>query len=138
MKEILDALEIAEKQYRAELVKMAKKVNLTVAEWTLLAVLADGFDTQDQLSTEMHLDNSTLSRQLKSLLKKEMVASEATNHDNRQLRYMLTDAGKTALDELDNQKMAFNTRVFSVWSDEEKRMIEILLNRLEKSLTKSA
>lgn len=138
MKQILDALQVAEKQYRTNLIQMAKGQGVTVAEWTLLGYVNDGYDTQDKLSKGMALDNSTLSRQLKSLVKKELVESEVISHDNRQLRYRLTQKGLDTMTELVDAQAEFNNQVFSVWSDEEKRMMEILLNRLDKSINKIA
>ncbi|KRN77177.1 MarR family winged helix-turn-helix transcriptional regulator [Weissella minor] len=138
MKQILDALQVAEKQYRTNLIQMAKGQGVTVAEWTLLGYVNDGYDTQDKLSKGMALDNSTLSRQLKSLVKKELVESEVISHDNRQLRYRLTQKGLDTMTALVDAQAEFNKQVFSVWSDEEKRMMEILLNRLDKSINKIA
>lgn len=138
MKQILDALQVAEKQYRTNLIQMAKGQGVTVAEWTLLGYVNDGYDTQDKLSKGMALDNSTLSRQLKSLVKKELVESEVISHDNRQLRYRLTQKGLATMTALVDAQAEFNNQVFSVWSDEEKRMMEILLNRLDKSINKIA
>lgn len=138
MKQILDALQVAEKQYRTNLIQMAKGQGVTVAEWTLLGYVNDGYDTQDKLSKGMALDNSTLSRQLKSLVKKELVESEVISHDNRQLRYRLTQKGLDTMTALLDAQAEFNNQVFSVWSDEEKRMMEILLNRLDKSINKIA
>ncbi|WP_419155664.1 MarR family winged helix-turn-helix transcriptional regulator [Weissella minor] len=138
MKQILDALQVAEKQYRTNLIQMAKGQGVTVAEWTLLGYVNDGYDTQDKLSKGMALDNSTLSRQLKSLVKKELVESEVISHDNRQLRYRLTQKGLDTMTALVDAQAEFNNQVFSVWSDEEKRMMEILLNRLDKSINKIA
>lgn len=138
MKQILDALQVAEKQYRTNLIQMAKGQGVTVAEWTLLGYVNDGYDTQDKLSEGMALDNSTLSRQLKSLVKKELVESEVISHDNRQLRYRLTQKGLATMTALVDAQAEFNNQVFSVWSDEEKRMMEILLNRLDKSINKIA
>ncbi len=71
MKTILEALRDTEKAYRDVLKKISKENGITIAEWSLLAFLANGFDTQDKLSKEMNLDNSTLSRQLSSLVKKK-------------------------------------------------------------------
>lgn len=138
MKQILDALQVAEKQYRTNLIQMAKGQGVTVAEWTLLGYVNDGYDTQDKLSKGMALDNSTLSRQLKSLVKKELVESEVISHDNRQLLYRLTQKGLDTMTALVDAQAEFNNQVFSVWSDEEKRMMEILLNRLDKSINKIA
>lgn len=136
MKTILEALRDTEKTYRDVLKKIGKENGITIAEWSLLTFLAEGFDTQDKLSKEMNLDNSTLSRQLSSLVKKELVSSVAVGRDKRQLIYEITEAGELVLTSVNAQHHAYENNVFKLWSDEEKSMIQILLNRLEKSLQK--
>ncbi|SUP61506.1 Uncharacterised protein [Weissella viridescens] len=82
----------------------------------------------------MQLDPSTLSRQLKALGKKEYVESVAINRDNRQRKYSLSETGQTVLKTLTQQAQVYRKHVFSVWSEDEQRMMTILLNRLENSL----
>ncbi|WP_062358714.1 hypothetical protein, partial [Weissella sp. DD23] len=101
-----------------------------------LSHVAAGFDTQDKLSDETGLDNSTLSRQLSSLLKKEMVSNIAVGRDRRQLIYELTVKGNDVLTAVNEQHMIYEETAFKLWSAEEKSMVQILLNRLEKSLSK--
>lgn len=136
MKTVLEALRDTEKQYKIMLTKMTKSNGLTIAEWQLLSHVATGFDTQDKLSDETGLDNSTLSRQLSSLLKKEMVSNIAVGRDRRQLIYELTGKGNDVLTAVNEQHMMYEETAFKLWSAEEKSMVQILLNRLEKSLSK--
>lgn len=134
MKTILKSLQDANKIYQMKLLKLSKKNNLTLAEWHLLDALAQGADTQDKLAQVMQLDPSTLSRQLKALGKKEYVESVAINRDNRQRKYSLSETGQTVLKTLTQQAQVYREHVFSVWSEDEQRMMTILLNRLENSL----
>ncbi|WP_270310424.1 MarR family winged helix-turn-helix transcriptional regulator [Weissella cibaria] len=136
MKTVLEALRDTEKQYKTVLTKMTKSNGLTIAEWQLLSHVAAGFYTQDKLSDETGLDNSTLSRQLSSLLKKEMVSNIAVGRDRRQLIYELTVKGNDVLTAVNEQHMIYEETAFKLWSAEEKSMVQILLNRLEKSLSK--
>ena len=136
MKTVLEALRDTEKQYKTVLTKMTKSNGLTIAEWQLLSHVAAGFDTQDKLSDETGLENSTLSRQLSSLLKKEMVSNIAVGRDRRQLIYELTVKGNDVLTAVNEQHMIYEETAFKLWSAEEKSMVQILLNRLEKSLSK--
>ena len=136
MKTILEALRQTEKQYKTVLTKITKDSGITIAEWQLLQHLDDAIDTQDKLSIDMGLDNSTLSRQLHSLIKKELIASEAIGKDHRQLIYKLTLLGSDTLHEINEQHKSFQDNVFQLWSDEETSMLQILLNRLSKSMTK--
>jgi DNA-binding MarR family transcriptional regulator len=135
MKTILEALWDTEKIYRADLTKITKNSGVTIAEWQLLARVSAGIDTQDKLAKDMLLDNSTLSRQLSSLYKKELVDNTAIGRDKRQLVYGITEAGNTVLTTVNQAHEAIEANLFQRWDQEEQRMLQILLNRLEKSMT---
>lgn len=136
MQAILDELQVTAKDYHKQLQQMVKKVNLTIAEWKLLTQVTDGIDTQDKLSQAMELDNSTLSRQLKSLEQKKAIEHQAKGHDHRQLTYQVTAQGQAQLATLKTQNEMLEQRIFKMWSDEEQTMLRILLKRLGKSLSK--
>ena len=84
----------------------------------------------------MELDTSTLSRQLKRLVEKEMVHKKAIGKDKRQLVYTISDLGNKAIVDIGNNYTKIKDRIFEQWSDEEKKMLKILLNRLENSIKK--
>ncbi|MBJ7615944.1 MarR family winged helix-turn-helix transcriptional regulator [Weissella confusa] len=136
MKTVLEALRDTEKQYKSILTRITKEQGVTIAEWQLLNHVSEGFDTQDKLSEETGLDNSTLSRQLSSLLKKELVSNIAVGRDRRQLIYELTLKGSDVLKAVNQQHTHYEETIFKLWSAEEKSMARILLNRLENSLSK--
>lgn len=136
MKTVLEALRDTEKQYKSILTRITKEQGVTIAEWQLLNHVSEGFDTQDKLSEETGLDNSTLSRQLSSLLKKELVSNIAVGRDRRQLIYELTLNGSDVLTAVNQQHTHYEETIFKLWSAEEKSMARILLNRLENSLSK--
>ncbi|EHO51105.1 MarR family winged helix-turn-helix transcriptional regulator [Lentilactobacillus kisonensis] len=134
MKDILPALNSAAKNHKAQLFAITKETGLTISEWKLLCQVIDGNTTQETLSSRTKLDISTLSRQLKKLVEKEMIEKTAVGKDKRQLIYNVTPKGinsstyvKTKLDEL-------TERIFNHWTDEEKNLLKILMNRLEQSL----
>ncbi|QBO35115.1 MarR family transcriptional regulator [Periweissella cryptocerci] len=136
MKSSLEALRDAEKIQKAALMKITKKYGLTIAEWQLLSTMMEGFDTQDKLSAETGLDTSTLSRQLKSILAKEYVDKVATGRDHRQLVYTVLTTGSDAVTNINGEYKNLEDTIFDKWSNEEVNMLRILLNRLEKSMTR--
>lgn len=136
MKSSLEALRESEKIQKGALMRITKHFGLTIAEWQLLTTMMAGFDTQDKLSNAMGLDNSTLSRQLKSIFSKEYVDRIATGRDKRQLIYTVLPKGVQAVDDINQQYAHFERLVFDKWSNEELNMLKILLNRLEKSMTR--
>ncbi len=115
MKTVLEALRDTEKQYKSILTRITKEQGVTIAEWQLLNHVSEGFDTQDKLSEETGLDNSTLCRQL---------------------IYELTLKGSDVLTAVNQQHTHYEETIFKLWSAEEKSMARILLNRLENSLSK--
>lgn len=136
MKTIFEALKQAEVQHKSVLLTITKNNGMTIAEWKLLNLLEKQINTQDKLSSETGLDHSTLSRQLHSLNRKKLIMSESIGHNNRQLSYELTLAGSDALEAVNTQYSTFQDKVFQLWSDEEFNMLQILLNRLNKSMKK--
>ncbi|KRN96972.1 regulatory protein MarR [Furfurilactobacillus siliginis] len=137
MKPSLTALRDGEKIHRTNLLALTKRQQLTIAEWQLIGNLAAGHTTQEQLAEATELDTSTLSRQLKSLGAKEMIDKEATGRDHRQLIYSVTTTGQQALTQIDADYEQMTAQVFDKWTDEEKNLLQILLNRLETSLTRT-
>ena len=93
-----------------------------------------GNTTQELLSESTKLDISTLSRQLKRLLEKDMIEKTAVGRDKRQLIYKVTDKGTQASQYVAAEIQKLTDRVFNHWTDEEKNLLKILINRLEKSL----
>lgn len=138
MKSSLEALRDSEKIQRAALMKITKHFNLTIAEWQLLGTMMLGFDTQDKLSAETGLDTSTLSRQLKSIYTKEFVDKVATGRDRRQLVYSVLPKGVDTVNAINEQYQQLENVIFAKWSNEEINMLRILLNRLEKSMSRIA
>jgi DNA-binding MarR family transcriptional regulator len=136
MKDSLTALRDIEKEHKSALLAVTKKANLTIAEWQLLIHILDDNTTQEQLSNATSLDTSTLSRQLKSLVKKEMLGKTPTGRDKRQLIYNVTIAGQQAVKLINEAYLTLERQIFDRWTDEEKNLLQILLNRLDKSMSR--
>lgn len=136
MKDTLVALRSMEKKYQKILLRLTKSVELTISEWQLLAKVIAGIQTQDQLATASSLDISTLSRQLKSLVAKEMISKTAVGKDRRQLIYQVTDKGTQAHQQASQLYQELTANIFTHWTDEEQQLLKILLNRLEQSINR--
>jgi len=137
MKSSLTALAGTAKQQTAVLKTITKAQGITVAEWQLLMQLQAGADTQEKLANAMQLDTSTLSRQLASLVKKERLSKTAIGRDRRQLVYTVTPAGTDAVTAINEDYQRFETEVFEKWPQDEQNLLRILLNRLNKSVTRT-
>lgn len=93
-----------------------------------------GENTQEILAQQTRLDTSTLSRQLKGLVAKEMVTKEAIGRDKRQLIYTITEQGTQTAAAINTAFEDLSDQIFEHWSTDERNLLQILLNRLDKSL----
>ncbi|MDT6980688.1 MarR family transcriptional regulator [Levilactobacillus zymae] len=134
MKSSLAALMTVTKAQQTLLQRMAKQHHLTVSEWQLLDQIGGGANTQEILAQQTRLDTSTLSRQLKGLVTKEMVTKEAVGRDKRQLVYSITATGTETAAAINTAFEALADQVFEHWSADERNLLQILLNRLAKSM----
>lgn len=134
MKSSLEALIAINKVQQTLLQRMTKYYHLTVSEWQLLAHIGGGENTQEILAQQTRLDTSTLSRQLKGLVAKEMVTKEAIGRDKRQLIYTITDQGTRTAAAINTAFEDLSDQIFEHWSPDERNLLQILLNRLDKSL----
>jgi len=134
MKSSLTALMAISKIQQTLLQRMTKQHHLTVSEWQLLDHIGGGENTQEILAQNTKLDTSTLSRQLKGLVAKEMVSKEAIGRDKRQLVYTITAMGTDTAAEINSAFEGLSDQVFEHWSPDERNLLQILLNRLDKSM----
>ncbi|MCF7523619.1 MarR family winged helix-turn-helix transcriptional regulator [Levilactobacillus brevis] len=134
MKSSLEALIAINKVQQTLLQRMTKRYQLTVSEWQLLDHIEGGENTQEILAQQTRLDTSTLSRQLKGLVAKEMVTKEAIGRDKRQLIYTITEQGTQTAAAINTAFEDLSDQIFEHWSTDERNLLQILLNRLDKSL----
>ncbi|MCT4488564.1 MULTISPECIES: MarR family winged helix-turn-helix transcriptional regulator [Levilactobacillus] len=134
MKSSLAALMAINKVQQTLLQRMTKQHHLTVSEWQLLDHIGGGENTQEILAQQTKLDTSTLSRQLKGLVAKDMVTKKAIGRDKRQLVYTITDNGTETAATINTAFETLSDDVFEHWSTDERNLLQILLNRLDKSM----
>ncbi|WP_027107234.1 MarR family winged helix-turn-helix transcriptional regulator [Ligilactobacillus ceti] len=141
MKDSLESLLDIQKIYQKKLQTLAKKHHLTISEWRILQQIQAGQNTQALLAAESDLDVSTLSRQIARLVNKGYLDIEKLAAQQRYARrinaYHLNDLGATQLTNMNQDFQKLSQIIFSHWGDEEKNLLKILLNRLEKSLIRS-
>ncbi|KIS04028.1 MarR family winged helix-turn-helix transcriptional regulator [Paucilactobacillus wasatchensis] len=136
MKDSLSALREIERNHRSALLAITKKSHLTIAEWQLLLFILADNTTQEQLAQATSLDTSTLSRQLKNLVTKEMLHKTPTGRDKRQLIYSITELGTVSVNQINEDYHHLAQQIFDRWTDEEQNLLQILLNRLDKSIAR--
>ena len=136
LKSCLDSLIDLQRQYREKLVALSQKNGLTIAEWQLLLKIVEGASTQEKLAKLTQLNVSTLSRQLAKLLSKEFVVKESQENEQgrRFFAYTSTFSGLDAIVAMKKDIAQYSEQLFSHWSEEEQNLLQILLNRLSKSM----
>lgn len=139
MKEPLSNLLDLQREYQRLIQRLAKKHNLTLAEWQLLQKIVNGKDTQELLADAMQLDISTLSRQLGRLTTKEFViitkVNSQTNVKTRKsYRYQLSESGQKFLSQMNTDFSKFNQKVFAQWSSQEKKLFKETITHLIQSM----
>lgn len=139
MKEPLSNLLDLQREYQRLIQRLAKKHNLTLAEWQLLQKIVNGKDTQELLADAMQLDISTLSRQLGRLTTKEFViitkVNSQTNVKTRKsYRYQLSESGQKVLSQMNTDFSKFNQKVFAQWSSQEKKLFKETITHLIQSM----
>jgi len=63
-----------------------------------------------------------------------MVTKKAIGRDKRQLVYTITQQGEDTAEEINTAFEALSDQVFEHWSTDERNLLQILLNRLDKSM----
>ncbi|UOY00883.1 MarR family winged helix-turn-helix transcriptional regulator [Blastococcus sp. PRF04-17] len=85
---------------------------------------------QNALAELVHADPSTVSRHVTLLVERGLVVRSADESDGRASRLVLTDAGRTVLDELRAERVAYLRTVTADWTDDELSTFTSLFDRL--------
>lgn len=107
---------------------------LRIAEWRLIAVLAEGAGATPQaLGAATRMDKVTVSRAAAALVERGLVERRPNPDDQRSHVLTLTATGRTLYDEVAPKALELEARLFSGFSHEERATFRALLDRLEAS-----
>lgn len=105
------------------------------AERILLArLVSDGARRATDLAAESFLDLSTVSRQVRSLVERGLVARRPDPEDRRGYLLTATDAGHEAYGEFQRQREAELAALLAPWPPEDRYQLVRLLTRLNDDL----
>ena len=124
-----------EKKYMRILTKTAQNFGLTVSEWVLLGKIEEGKNTQSQLAKDLQLDVSTLSRQLKGLVTKGLLA-KGSKTPEKNFYYEISSAGQKTFKQMTNALEKLAQQLFSTWSAEDKKRLQELMLNLNQGIMK--
>lgn len=126
------------------LVRRAQRVTLHAAgsaqplersAYAILGLLHDeGALRNTAVAALLHLDASTVSRQVAGLQRDGLIAREADPHDGRAARLRLTPAGKRAVQATRLARRGVLRDLIESWREEDQRALAVLLGRLNEGL----
>lgn len=111
----------------------ARRYNIPLAEWRLLAALAlEAPSTVNALSAALSADKSWVSRTVASLVKKGLAAAKDDPSDARRMDIQLTAAGRALYARILPAAVARQRRLVSVLSATERQTLDRILDKLQK------
>ncbi|MFS7259764.1 MarR family winged helix-turn-helix transcriptional regulator [Carnobacterium divergens] len=130
--EIKAQLEDFHTLYKQFETNVLKKHILTKSSFSLLNHLDSNPKTIKELSHDTNLDKSTLSRQVDTLIKKNL-AMEIEHLDRRLRTVQISDYGQELQKQIHQQLDEKWDTLFQLWSNEEKQLLMVLLGRMNRS-----
>ncbi|WP_413523977.1 MarR family winged helix-turn-helix transcriptional regulator [Carnobacterium divergens] len=130
--EIKAQLEDFHTLYKQFETNVLKKHTLTKSSLSLLNHLDSNPKTIKELSHDTNLDKSTLSRQVDTLIKKNL-AMEIGHLDRRLRTVQISDYGQDLQKQIHQQLDEKWDTLFQLWSNEEKQLLMVLLGRMNRS-----
>lgn len=107
------------------------RFGLTIPQWRLMAVLAEGALTQQAIVSRTAMDKVTVSRAAQGLVARHLIARAAHEADGRSHRLALTDTGLKLHAEIAPLALAYEAALLAGLAPAEVAMMKRLLSRLE-------
>jgi DNA-binding MarR family transcriptional regulator len=92
--------------------------------------------SQQELQKILDIDNAAITRHLKQLESSGMVVRRKKTSDNRVTLVKLTEYGRQKISLFQKEKDLFVTSMLEDFNEEEKNLILVMLDRLEKNIQK--
>jgi DNA-binding MarR family transcriptional regulator len=109
-----------------------KRFDLKIAEWRLLAILAESRAmTPQALAVATRMDKITVSRAAAALIERGLVEARANPDDGRSHILSLSAEGQSQYEEIAPLALAMEDDLLSTFSAEERAALERLLRRIE-------
>jgi DNA-binding MarR family transcriptional regulator len=109
-----------------------KRFGLKVAEWRIIAILAEQVRmTPQSLGEATRMDKITVSRASTALVDRGLLAAEENPGDGRSHFLALSTDGRALYDEIAPTALAMEAELLNCFSSEEREALEKLLLRLE-------
>lgn len=113
--------------------ELLRKHNLTKSGYSIMTVIKDEKITLKELVNLSELDKSTLSRQVKSLEKKELLIKELGT-DKRYSFLSLTSEARQLILTVSFELENAYSQIFKSWPADEKQLLLVLMGRVNRSI----
>ncbi|WP_208560162.1 MarR family winged helix-turn-helix transcriptional regulator [Marinilactibacillus kalidii] len=120
--------------YKAMSQNIMSEYDLSASALNLIAILGEEKATLKAITELSQLDKSTISRQMNTLVKKELVL-KTTGEDKRFAYFTLSDNAKSLYISYNETFKKQFSEILAGWTEEEKHLLSVLLGRLNRSLT---
>jgi DNA-binding MarR family transcriptional regulator len=107
------------------------RFGLTIPQWRLMAVLAEGDLTQQQVVSRTAMDKVTVSRAARELVGRSLLARDANTADGRSHLLALTSVGRSLHSEIAPLAKAYEAALLTGLTPGEVATLKRLLLRLE-------
>ena len=109
----------------------AEPFDLSVTEWRVLAILGlEGGLSATEVAERSAMDKVAISRAVKRLIGADRLTRRADLPDGRAKSLWLTDEGRRVYEAIAPAAMAYEQKLLSVLSDDEREQFNALLDRL--------
>jgi MarR family transcriptional regulator for hemolysin len=122
---------------RNKLQKELKTFEITIEQWSILKALyqqneidQEKMFNQKELAQKCCKDKASLTRILDILEKKDLVKRENSSKDRREFLIFISTKGKNLVENIIPVVQGDAERVMSIYTEEERLMLEDLLNKL--------
>ncbi len=116
----------------------ARLFALTVPEWRLIAVIAEGGAiTQQQLCAKTRMDKVTVSRGAIALVNRGLIERQPNPDDGRSQLLFLSEEGLELYRHVVPQALALEARIFGVLSEDQLAQFGELLDLISQSATQA-
>lgn len=123
-REILHNAFVIKKAYDSLWDDISEKYKLTRAEIDVIGFLANNpnLDTARNVVEYRMIAKSHVSKAVEQLIERGFLMSSKDSKDRRQIHLMLTDAAKSAVEDIIQRQITFTEKMISGISEEERRM----------------
>ncbi len=112
-----------------------QEFGISIAEWRVLAVIARFPDSSaSEPGEHTGMDKVSMHRAVRTLQRRQLIASDQATHDRRRQHLRLSGAGQQLHDQIAPRVLAFERQLLAPLKAADHRLLHQLLDRLQHSI----